>query len=94
MKYAHAFLGYPENQIIPATYDCNDITIETYDGQILTGESHIIQNQTLSKNVRKIFLTPEPKASKESLQAIKYADIIILGPGTLYSSIIASLLPT
>lgn len=92
INYAHDFLGYTHHRIIPATYDYNDIAITTPNWQI-HGESSIIQNQNLSHRVQSISLEPNVTASEEAKEAIKTADIIIIGPGTLYSSIIACLLP-
>ncbi len=40
-----------------------------------------------------IELTPSVSASEEAQEALERADLIILGPGTLYTSLIACLLP-
>lgn len=93
IDYAHNFLGYSRHRIIPSTYECNDINITT-DSWEICGESAIIQNEKLSHNIQTISLRPYARASEEAQEALKTADIIIIGPGTLYSSIIACLLPS
>lgn len=93
LEKAHTILGYVRHRIIPATKGVHDIRIRTATGKVITGEGSIIQCQHLAHTIRHIELVPPTSASPEALEAIRSADVILLGPGTLYTSLIASLLP-
>ncbi len=60
------------------------------DGTVVEGESHIPEAR---KRIRRVRLFPEHAAAVESaLEAIRTADAVILGPGSLYTSIMPNLL--
>ena len=45
------------------------------------------------KRIKRVFLTPKHiKPLPETIQAIRNADLIIIGPGSLYTSILPNLL--
>ena len=57
---------------------------------IISGESKIPYS---GKRIKRVFLTPKKiKPLPEAIQAIKDADLIIIGPGSLYTSILPNLL--
>ena len=57
---------------------------------IVTGESKIPFS---GKKIKKVFLSPQHiKPLSETLQEIKQADLIVIGPGSLYTSILPNLL--
>jgi uncharacterized cofD-like protein len=64
------------------------------DGSEVEGETQIVEYGKLSKVlIKEIALNPvQPKPIKEAACALQGADIIILGPGSLYTSIIPNLL--
>lgn len=60
------------------------------DGSTVVGESAITASP---HKIVKLMTEPEnPKASKRAVDAIMNADAIILGPGSLYTSVLASLI--
>lgn len=77
-------------QVLPSTLVNCTLVAEMEDGTTVEGESHITEAggkiKTLSLNPQK------PKATPEAIEAIHGADLIILGPGSLYTSIIPNLL--
>ena len=63
---------------------------ETTSGAVLTGESEVGQTP---EPVRRIWLEPEGAAAGEAaLKAIRHADLIVIGPGSLYTSILPNFL--
>jgi len=77
-------------QVIPATLDQVTLEAKMSDGAIINGETAIRNYQ---HKIDKIYLIPEGcRPVPASIEAILEADAIILGPGSLYTSIIPNLL--
>ncbi|PIT87012.1 MAG: hypothetical protein COU31_05240 [Candidatus Magasanikbacteria bacterium CG10_big_fil_rev_8_21_14_0_10_40_10] len=78
----------------PSTLEQSNLVVALSNGQIITGE-HAIDEPTHDRSltITRAWLEPEVPAYHEALQKIREADCIILGPGDLYTSVIASLLP-
>lgn len=81
--------------VLPATLESVDLCAELSNGEIVRGEEKIDEpeyNRELT--VKRVFLDPIPQALPEAIQAIKEADLLVLGGGDIYTSMVASLLPT
>jgi uncharacterized cofD-like protein len=77
-------------RVLPASEQDVVLLAEMSDGTIVEGESQIPKT---GKRIRRVFLNPpEPKPLDEAIQAIEEADGIIVGPGSLYTSILPNLL--
>ncbi|MBC1211369.1 YvcK family protein [Listeria booriae] len=77
-------------KVIPATDKPLILNAIMEDGSLVQGESVIpMQGQPIDR----VFITPEDvKALPAAIEAIHDADLIVLGPGSLYTSILPSLL--
>ncbi|WP_409295406.1 gluconeogenesis factor YvcK family protein [Peribacillus sp. SCS-26] len=77
-------------KVIPAANQIVVLNAEMEDGTIVTGESKIPQ---YGKKIKRVFLTPEDiKPLSETIDEIRSADLIVIGPGSLYTSILPNLL--
>ncbi len=77
-------------QVLPATLEYVNLAARMKDGSIVTGETSIRRHD---QKIERVFLIPEKcLPAPETLEAIREADAIILGPGSLYTSIIPNLL--
>ncbi len=79
-----------QGRILPSTVEQAVLRAELADGSVLEGETRI--NRT-SQRIRRLMIFPEDvRPLPQVLEALEKADGIIIGPGSLYTSILPNLL--
>lgn len=77
-------------QVLPSTLSSMNLVAEMEDGRRVLGESQIPH---ANGRIRRLTCEPgHPQATPEAIEAILHADLIVLGPGSLYTSIVPNLL--
>lgn len=81
-------------KVLPMTLDNVTLYAELEDGTIIQGESNIpFKTREKKSKIRRVFIKPQlSDPLEESIDEILKADLIIIGPGSLYTSIMPNLL--
>jgi uncharacterized cofD-like protein len=87
VEAAAALLGV-RGRVLPATVGPVELLARLADGRLVRGESHIGR---AGGRVAEVRLARPAAAPREALEAVGAADLVVLGPGSLYSSVLASL---
>ena len=79
-------------KVLPVSLDKVDLVAEYADGSVVIGEHDIdepVHNGRIK--IEKLYLKPQAKISPHTKNAIAEADVIIIGPGGFYTTVIANL---
>jgi uncharacterized cofD-like protein len=76
-------------QVVPVASEPLTLHAELADGRELAGQSTIMG----TRGIRRVWISPElVVANTDALEAIASADLVVLGPGSLYTSVLPGLL--
>lgn len=78
-----------KGKVLPFTEDKAILVAHTLDGEVIEGESNITK---AGKHIKYVEYKNKVKVTKEVISAVNNADLIIIGIGSLYTSIIPNLL--
>ncbi|MCP5492873.1 MAG: YvcK family protein [Chlamydiales bacterium] len=83
---------YIKGKVIPVTTHQVRLKMILNDRTVLEGEKEVYLSQKIDQGYRSIYLEPYPKANPRALDEIHNADLVVLGPGGLHTSLIPNLL--
>lgn len=72
--------------VLPATTEVVDLVAQLADGTEIVGQSRI----SATRGVRGVSLRPRPEVCDRAVRAIRSAGTVVLGPGSLYTSVLAA----
>jgi uncharacterized cofD-like protein len=76
-------------RVLPTTVENVRLRAELESGELVNGETQIVRERA---PIRRLSLVPSPRPTPEVLQALVNADAIVVGPGSLYTSVLPNLL--
>ena len=79
-------------EVVPVTVDNVRLCVKRDDGKIIKGQKMMIKSDFIKGEKKDFFLEPKGRLNPAAKKAILEADMIILGPGNLHSSLIPLLL--
>lgn len=80
-----------DGHIYPSTLKNVQLVVTYQDGSSIIGEHHLDDPKNGGKTIKTIALKPKAKLYSKAAQAIKEADLVIIGPGDLYASLVPNL---
>jgi uncharacterized cofD-like protein len=86
VEAAGALLGV-RGRVLPASDRPVELVARLEDGRVVLGESRIAR---AGGRVEEVRLARPAEAPPEAIAAVLSADVVVLGPGSLYSSVLAS----
>lgn len=83
---------YIKGKVIPVTTHQVRLKMVLKNRKVLEGEREIYLSEEIDRGFESIYLEPFPQANPHALDEIRSADLIVMGPGGLHTSIIPNLL--
>ncbi|HEX3000057.1 MAG TPA: gluconeogenesis factor YvcK family protein, partial [Armatimonadota bacterium] len=81
-----------QGRVLPLSLERIDLRASMADGACVEGESEIT---AYPARIHRLQLSPpDPEPLPEALQAIEQAEVVVIGPGSLYTSVLPTLLPS
>lgn len=79
-------------RVIPVTTHHVRLYMVLKDHTVLHGEREVYLSQSIDDGYTSLYLDPHPRANPKALQELAEADLIVVGPGGLYTSLIPNFL--
>jgi uncharacterized cofD-like protein len=81
-----------KGKVIPVTTHQVRLRMILNSRRVLEGEKEVYLSQEIDQGYKSIYLEPYPKANPHAIDEIANADLVVLGPGGLHTSLIPNLL--
>lgn len=83
-----------DGKVVPSTLENTQVCAKLNNGKILVSEPEIARSYAKKKVIKKLYLeNKNTKANPDAINEILDADLIVIGPGGLYTSVLVNLLP-
>ena len=82
-----------KGKVIPVSLESSNVCIKTISKKVYRGENFVDDMRMSDDKIEEIWLDPKVSANPEAIEIIKSVDVIILGPGTIYGSVLTNFLP-
>ncbi len=82
-----------QGRVLPVSLESGHLCAELHDGHIIYSESAIDLRDAADPGISRIFLRHPVPANPVAMEAVLNADVIVLGPGDLFTSILPNVLP-
>lgn len=83
----------PRGRVLPVTTDRVELVVHLENDRVLRGEASIdTLGHMLDAPILSVYLDPPASAFPDATAAIREADVVIIGPGDLYTSVVPNLL--
>jgi len=91
VREAHRILNV-EGRVIPVSPIASNLFAEFVDGTIIAGEHSIDKLNVQHGGIRRCFLSPTAPPNPDAVQSILDADLVVLSPGDVFTSLMPVLL--
>lgn len=93
IEEASRILGV-RGRIIPVTTHASHLAVRLQNGEEVEGEHSIdVTSEKFRSPIADCYLKPAMEANPKAIEAILAADLIVIGPGDLFTSVVPVLLP-
>ncbi|MDO8642058.1 MAG: YvcK family protein [Candidatus Woesearchaeota archaeon] len=80
-------------RVLPVSLGTTHLCAELENGKLICEEPEVEEHKKKYKSeIKRLFLDPQVSAYGKAVEAIKSADLVVLGPGSLYTSILPNIL--
>src|SRR5439155_23459705 len=77
-----------QGRVVPVSLGRTTLCARLRDGTTLRGEGTIDQRHDPGADIDYVYLDPQVFINPQAQEAIREADLVVLGPGDLYTSVI------
>ena len=81
-----------KGRVIPVTGQKAELRMELSDGTFIEGEDNIDHAKFQKTGFKRLLFSSHVKPNPVAVESIKKADVIIIGPGDIYASVLANLI--
>ena len=82
-----------KGEVIPVSLESSDICFRTVTGKEYKGENFVDDLKMSKDRIEEIWLDPIVEANFRAIEVLKEAEVIIVGPGTTFGSVLPNFLP-